>query len=93
VLNTFDESALEAAFRTKDTGGEEVKITVLTLGHTISKNVMLKDLDSGFGIIAPHARKAFSPVAQNYNEYQKKILAALDEHGVSDTTFYTDVPD
>jgi len=52
-----------------------------------------KYLDPGFGIIVPHARKAFSSVAQNYNEYQKKILAALDEHGVSDTTFYTDVPE
>jgi glycolate oxidase len=50
-------------------------------------------LDPGFGIIAPDARKRFSPVAQNYNEYQKKILAALDERGVSDTTFYTDMPD
>jgi len=52
-----------------------------------------RNLDPGFGIIDPRARKAFSPLAQDYNEYQKKILAALDENDVSDTTFYTDEAD
>jgi hypothetical protein len=40
--------------------------------------------------IEPAVRTLLSPLACNYNEYQKKFLAALDENNASDSTFYTD---
>jgi len=39
--------------------------------------------------IAP-VRKALSPLAGNYNEWQKKISAALDPAAAADVGFYTD---
>ena len=47
-------------------------------------------MNPGMAGIDPEVRKIFSPLAGNYNEYQKKFLAALDKNGTSDTTFYTD---
>lgn len=38
----------------------------------------------------PVTRKILSPLAYDFNEWQKKILAAFDENGVSDTRLYTD---
>ncbi len=45
VANPYDENALEAAIRLKESAGG--KITVLTMGKSISKAVMLKALASG----------------------------------------------
>ena len=50
-------------------------------------------LGPGLAAIAPAVRKAYSSMAFNYNEYQKKIVAALDEGNVSDTSCYTDEAD
>ncbi len=41
----------------------------------------------------PPVRKALSPLAGNYNEWQKKISAAFDPRGTADTGFYTDEAD
>jgi len=41
----------------------------------------------------PTTRKIMSPLACDFNEWQKKISAAFDEGGVSDTGFYTDERD
>ncbi len=42
--------------------------------------------------IAP-VRKALSPLAGNYNEWQKKISAAFDPGGAADVGFYTEESD
>ncbi|MBW1824772.1 MAG: electron transfer flavoprotein subunit beta/FixA family protein, partial [Deltaproteobacteria bacterium] len=47
VLSLFDENALEAALRIKDTGGQDVKITVLSIGKRVSNAVMFKALAAG----------------------------------------------
>ena len=47
VLSLFDENALEAALRIKDAHGEEVKITVVSLGRRISNAVLQKALAVG----------------------------------------------
>lgn len=47
VLSLFDENALEAALRIKDDHGEEVKITLVTLGGRISNVVLQKALSVG----------------------------------------------
>jgi hypothetical protein len=52
--------------------------------------VLANFLNPGLLAIDPRVRKAFSAVACGYNEYQKRILAALDPARVSDSTFYTD---
>lgn len=41
----------------------------------------------------PVARKFISPLAYDFNEWQKKVLAAFDPGGVSDTGMYTDERD
>lgn len=41
----------------------------------------------------PTTRKIMSPLACDFNEWQKKISAAFDPNGVSDTGFYTDEKD
>ena len=38
----------------------------------------------------PVTRQLLSPLACDFNEWQKKISAAFDENGVSDTRLYTD---
>ncbi|KUO71622.1 MAG: hypothetical protein APF81_01255 [Desulfosporosinus sp. BRH_c37] len=45
VLNPFDENALEAALKIKDV--QDVKITVLSMGHNLAKPVFLKAVASG----------------------------------------------
>ena len=47
VLSLFDENALEAALRIKDDHGEEVKITLVSLGGRISNAVLQKALAVG----------------------------------------------
>ena len=47
VLSLFDENALEAALRIKDAHGEEVKITVVSVGRRISNAVLQKALAVG----------------------------------------------
>jgi len=47
ILNPFDENALEAALKIKDTYQGEIKITVLSLGHSISLSLMQKTLATG----------------------------------------------
>ena len=47
VLSLFDENALEAALRIKDTLGQNVKITVLSIGKRVSNAVMFKALAAG----------------------------------------------
>ena len=42
--------------------------------------------------VAP-VRKALSPLAGNYNEWQKKLSAAFDPRGAADVGFYTDEAD
>ncbi len=42
--------------------------------------------------IAP-VRKALSPLAGNYNEWQKKLSSSLDPRGAADAGFYTDEKD
>ena len=41
----------------------------------------------------PTTRKIMSPLAFDFNEWQKKLSAAFDENRVSDTGFYTDEKD
>jgi glycolate oxidase len=41
----------------------------------------------------PVTRKIMSPMACDFNEWQKRISAAFDENRVSDTGFYTDEKD
>ncbi len=41
----------------------------------------------------PVTRKFLSPLAGNFNQWQKKISAAFDPNGVSDTGLYTDEKD
>ncbi len=41
----------------------------------------------------PVTRKLMSPLACDFNEWQKKISAAFDQNGVSDTRLYTDEED
>jgi len=45
VLNPFDENALEAALRIKDT--QEARVTVLSMGRNLAKPVMNKSLAAG----------------------------------------------
>jgi electron transfer flavoprotein beta subunit len=45
VMNPFDENALEAALRVKDTHGS--KITVISIGHGLSKAILRKSLAVG----------------------------------------------
>lgn len=45
VMSTFDENALEAALRLKD--ANKIKITVLSMGHNLSKAVLRKALAAG----------------------------------------------
>ncbi len=52
-----------------------------------------KFLAPGLVGMTPDVRKIYSSRAFNFNEYQKKIVAALDEGNVSDTTWYTDEAD
>ena len=47
VLSLFDENALEASLRIKDDYGEEVKITVVSMGKRISNAVLQKALAVG----------------------------------------------
>ena len=47
VISIYDESALEAALRIKDTDPENFKITVLTMGSRISNAVFVKALAAG----------------------------------------------
>ncbi len=47
VLSLFDENALEAALRIRDTGEKAAHITVLSLGRRVSNAVMLKALAAG----------------------------------------------
>ncbi len=48
VANPYDENALEAAIRIKEAAGDgEVKITLLSMGRSLSKAVMLKALATG----------------------------------------------
>ncbi|MBN2283851.1 MAG: electron transfer flavoprotein subunit beta/FixA family protein [Deltaproteobacteria bacterium] len=47
VLSLFDENALEAALRLKESSAEPVKISVLSVGRHISKALILKALAAG----------------------------------------------
>ena len=84
VLNTFDESGLEAALRIKDTGGEEVKITVLTLGHKISKNVMLKALAPGADELIQVEDEIFAPGSLDSHGTARALAAAIKKAGEVD---------
>ena len=84
VLNTFDESALEAAFRFKDAGGAEVKITVLTLGHKISKNVMLKALAPGADELIQVEDETFAPGNLDSHGTARALAAAVKKAGEVD---------
>ena len=84
VLNTFDESALEAALRIKDAGGEEVKITVLTLGHKISKNVMLKALAPGADELIQVEDETFAPGRLDSHGTARALAAAIKKAGEVD---------
>jgi electron transfer flavoprotein beta subunit len=84
VLNTFDESALEAALRIKDAGGEEVRITVLTLGHKISKNVMLKALAPGADELIQVEDETFAPGNLDSHGTARALAAAIKKAGEVD---------
>lgn len=47
VLSLFDENALEAALKLKESDTESVKISILSIGRRISKALILKALASG----------------------------------------------
>ena len=47
VVSIYDENALEAALRVKDTDPDKIRVTVLTLGNRISNAVMVKALAAG----------------------------------------------
>jgi len=47
VLSLFDENALEAALRIKDADGDQVRITVISIGKRISNAVLQKALAVG----------------------------------------------
>ena len=47
VLSLFDENALEAALRIKDTVGKAVKVTVLSIGKRVANAVMMKAMAAG----------------------------------------------
>jgi glycolate oxidase len=49
-----------------------------------------KSLNPGLFLMEPKIRAMFSPLMGSYSEWQKKILATLDDGNVSDTKFYTD---
>ena len=61
VLNPFDENALEAALRMKDVHGDGAAVTILTLGHKISTNLMLKALGAGGDRLVRIEDDAFAP--------------------------------
>jgi len=61
VLSLFDENALEAALRIKDMYGEEVKITLVTLGGRISNAVLQKALAVGADDLVKVEGDAFEP--------------------------------
>jgi electron transfer flavoprotein beta subunit len=61
VLSLFDENALEAALRIKDDHGEEMKITLLTLGGRISNAVLQKGLAVGADDLVKVEGEAFDP--------------------------------
>jgi len=84
VLNTFDESALEAALRIKDAGGQEVKITILTLGHKISKNVMLKALAPGADELIQVEDETFAPGNLDSHGTTHALAAAIRKAGEVD---------
>lgn len=84
VVNTFDESALEAALRIKDTRGEEVKITILTLGRKISKNVMLKALAPGADELIQVEDEAFAPGNLDSRGTGHALAAAIKKVGEAD---------
>ena len=84
VLNTFDESALEAALRIKDAGGQEVKITILTLGHKISKNVMLKALAPGADELIQVDDETFAPGNLDSHGTTHALAAAIRKAGEVD---------
>lgn len=84
VLNTFDESALEAALRIKDAGGEEVKITILTMGHKISKNVMLKALAPGADELIQVEDESFAPGNLDSHGTARALAEAIKKVGEID---------
>ena len=81
VLNTFDESALEAALRIKDAHGGEVRVTILTLGHKISKNVMLKALAPGADDLLQIEDEAFAPGRVDSHATASVLAAAIEKAG------------
>lgn len=47
VVSVYDDNALEAALRVKDSAPDKIRVTVLTLGNRISNAVMMKALAVG----------------------------------------------
>jgi electron transfer flavoprotein beta subunit len=47
VISVYDENALEAALRVKDSDPDKIKVTILTMGSRISNAVMMKALAVG----------------------------------------------
>ena len=47
VISVYDDNALEAALRVKDSDPDKIRVTVLTMGNRISNAVMMKALAAG----------------------------------------------
>jgi electron transfer flavoprotein beta subunit len=87
VVSVYDESALEAALRVKDSAPDKIKVTVLTLGNRISNAVMMKALAVG----ADDVTKVESSVLESGHldsmGNARAIAAAIKKMGDVDIVF------
>jgi len=71
VLNPFDENALEAALKIKDSQGD-TKITVLSMGPTLAKPILLRPLATG----ADQVILLEDPVFKNADSFSTAMILA-----------------
>ncbi len=84
VLSLFDENALEAALKIKDACGEDVKITVLSLGRRLSNAVLQKALAVGADELVKVEGEIFEASGQDSFSAASALAAAVRRIGAYD---------
>lgn len=87
VLSLFDENALEAALRLKDSLGGQAKVTVVSIGKRVANAVMLKALAAGADDLVKLEDETLNPSELDSAASASVIAALIRKIGDVDLVF------